>query len=231
MRHLDHVDAEERRVDILPGSSAEQSASSSGERTALGAGTIDVQVDPDRSDRRTSVCVCDPRQVCTAATCRGLRGIADVEDADAAKPLGAHRRLDALRAAVDPASRLLHRHEQQVAVHRHIALSAGTHDRGNQPRPARVLDVVGVEPVVVADERRDFRWNARSELREVQVDERRAACRALVGGVALGPGRSRAPPASARRPAPSDRRSPPAWACSRRAPCCGPPARRHAIPP
>jgi hypothetical protein len=37
-------------------------------------------------------------------------------------------------------------------VHGDIALSAGTHDRRKQPRLSRVLDVVGVEAVIVADE-------------------------------------------------------------------------------
>ena len=59
---------------------------------------------------------------------------------------------NALHAAVDAAARLLDRHEQQVAVDRHVALTAGAHDRRQQSRPARVLDVVGVEAVEVAHE-------------------------------------------------------------------------------
>ena len=60
--------------------------------------------------------------------------------------------VDALRAAVDPSARLLDRHEQQVPVDRDVALSAGTHDRGEQLRLLRRLDVVDVEAVEVADE-------------------------------------------------------------------------------
>ena len=43
-----------------------------------------------------------------------------------------HRRVDALRAAVEAAARLLDRHEEQVAVDRHVALAARAHDRREQ---------------------------------------------------------------------------------------------------
>ena len=55
----------------------------------------------------------------------GILQVGDVEDAHAAEPLHAHRRGHALRATVDAAARLLDRHEQQVAVDRHVALAAG----------------------------------------------------------------------------------------------------------
>jgi hypothetical protein len=76
--------------------------------------------------------VCEPRHVCTAATCRGRVEVADVEDAHAAEALGVHGTLRALHAAVDAAARLLHRHEEQVAVHRHVALPAGADERRAQ---------------------------------------------------------------------------------------------------
>ena len=47
---------------------------------------------------------------------------------------------------------LLDRHDQQTAIHRHVTLTAGTDDRGEQPRLGAVLDVVGVESLEVADE-------------------------------------------------------------------------------
>src|SRR5207244_3565932 len=71
----------------------------------------------------------------------------DVEDPDATETLGTDRRLNALRAAVDPPAGLLHRHEQQIAVNRHIALSARAYDRREQPRPLGAVDVVGIESV------------------------------------------------------------------------------------
>jgi hypothetical protein len=54
----------------------------------------------------TSVCVCEPRQVWTAAICFGLLDVGDVEDADAAEALGAHRLRHTAAAAVDAAARL-----------------------------------------------------------------------------------------------------------------------------
>jgi hypothetical protein len=80
-----------------------------------------------------------------------LADVADVEDADAAESFLADRLGDALEAAVDTAAGLLDRHEQQVAVDRDVALATGTDHRGQQLRLARILDVVGVEAVEVAD--------------------------------------------------------------------------------
>src|SRR5712691_4101985 len=79
-----------------------------------------------------------------------LAQIADVEDPDPAKPLDADRRRHALGAAVEAASRLLDRHEQQSAAHGHVALAAWTDDRCQEAWLVRTLDVVDVEPVVVA---------------------------------------------------------------------------------
>src|SRR2546425_4448797 len=80
-----------------------------------------------------------------------LSEVADVEDADAAETLRADWRRDALRPAIDSTESLLHGHEEQVAVDGHVALPPGTHDRHFETRFAYVLDVVRVEPVVVAE--------------------------------------------------------------------------------
>ena len=120
-----------------------------------------------------------------------LAEVADVEDADAAEAL---RRSTvsghALRAAVDAAARLLDRHEQQVAVDRHVALAAGAHDRREQPRLLRRLDVVGVEAVEVAEEQ------VGAAEREVGVREVRAAAwrrrRRRAGGAPASAAASRA---------------------------------------
>ena len=139
--------------------------------------------------------------------------VADVEDADAAESLGADGRLHALEAAIEPAARLLDRHEQQVAVDRHVALSAGADHRREQPRPPRILDVVGVEAVVVADDRVGALEG------EVGVGESTTRAAAALGGVALfgaaggafsagGVAGWRLRQGRPRRPAPLDRRSP-----------------------
>src|SRR5437879_12332291 len=81
-----------------------------------------------------------------------LAEIADVENADAAEQFGADLVLNTLRAAVDAAARLLDRHQQQVAAHRHVALPAGPHRRREQiPLPGD-LDAVAVAAVEVAQE-------------------------------------------------------------------------------
>jgi hypothetical protein len=79
--------------------------------------------------------------------------VADVEDAHAAEALGADRRLHALHTAVQPATRLLRRHEQQVAMDGNVTLAARTDDGGAKLRAGRVRDVVDLDAVVVADVR------------------------------------------------------------------------------
>ncbi len=81
-----------------------------------------------------------------------LAHVGDVEDADAAEALGADRFLNALRSAVEPAACLFHRHDQQVAVDRHVSLTARAHDGGDEPGLPRIFDVVGIEPVEAAEE-------------------------------------------------------------------------------
>ena len=78
--------------------------------------------------------------------------VADVEDADAAETLLADRLGDPLQAAVEPAAGLLDRHDQQVADHRDVALTAGADHRGDERGRGGDLDAVGVEAVVAADE-------------------------------------------------------------------------------
>src|SRR5262245_31326210 len=80
----------------------------------------------------------------------GLADIGDVEDADAAEPFGTDWRCHSLGAAIDTAACLLDRHDEQVAVNRDVALTAGAHHRRNQTRLPGVLDVVAVETVEVS---------------------------------------------------------------------------------
>jgi hypothetical protein len=76
--------------------------------------------------------------------------VADVEDADAAETLLARRRADALQAAIQPAARLLDRHDQQIAGDRDVALPARTDDRAHELGRTPAADVVDVEAVIVA---------------------------------------------------------------------------------
>ena len=110
-RHLDDVDAEQRRIRIFlrleAGAAGELLRRPHGAR----ARAVDVQV-------RRIMWIRDERvRMRSAARLHGrnlsrLAQVADVEDADAAKPLAADRRLHALRAAIEPAARLLDRHEE-----------------------------------------------------------------------------------------------------------------------
>ena len=102
----------------------------------------------------TIVCVWDPRQVCTPGSWHRVALVADVEDPDAAEALRVDRAGGALAAAVDAAAGLLDRHEEQVAVDRHVTLAARAHEGAAQGRVGRVGDVVELEAVEVAHDRR-----------------------------------------------------------------------------
>ena len=111
-----------------------------------------------------------------------LRGpdVADVEDPHAAEALGVHSAVGTRCTAVDPAVVLLDRHEQQIAVNRHIALPARADDRGQQlglPSPADVIDVEAVE---VTDEQLAVRDG------HVAVGQRQRAVTRRVGAVCGG---------------------------------------------
>ena len=189
----------------------------------------------------TSVCVCDPRHVCTAATCLGFL-------TSVMSKMRTPRNRSALtvswlplRSAVDPAAGLLDRHEEEIAVHRHVALTAWAHHGSQQSRIASALDVVGVEPVIVADEQM-MAAEREIRVRKTQtVRQRRDRGPASVGAAGAWPSAAVASPLGAvrlgcaraesdSRPAPSDRRSLPAWAGSRCAPCCARPRRRPGNP-
>ena len=75
--------------------------------------------------------------------------VRDVEYADAAHPQLADRLGHALEAAVGAAVDRLRRHEEQVAVDRHVVLRCRTQVRLHEHRLGRIGDVVDVEAVVV----------------------------------------------------------------------------------
>ncbi len=148
-RHLDDVDAEERAVRVFLRIQARAAGEFLARADGAGARAVDVDVVRVVLRRHQRV------RVGAAAGLHGghLLGIlevGDVEDAHATEALDADRRRHALGAAVDAAARLLDRHEEQVAVDRDVALTAGAGNRRHQLRLARVLHVVGVEAVEVA---------------------------------------------------------------------------------
>ena len=149
--NLDDVDAEERGVRIVLRFGAGTAGQLFGRPHGGGTRSVDVQV-------RFVVRVRDERvRMRAAARLYGghllrLLHVGDVEDADAAKALGADRRLDALRPAVEAPAPLLDRHHEQVAVHRHVTLAAGADDRRQKFRLPRIGEIVDVEAVEIADE-------------------------------------------------------------------------------
>ncbi len=123
--HLDDVDAEDGGVGILAVRNAAVELFAGAD--AAGARTVDVDVRLVLQIGNDGVCV-RPAAGLHRRHLSRLVDVFDVEDADAAEALLADRVLDAVQPAVDAPSRLLHRHEQEAAVHRHVPLSAGTDD-------------------------------------------------------------------------------------------------------
>src|SRR5262245_31926463 len=100
----------------------------------------------------TSVCVCEPRHVWTAASCFGLR-ISLMSKMDAAESFRAGGSHNALRSTVDATAGLLHGHEQQLAVHGHVALPAWTDNGAEQPRTRCIFDGKRHEAVEISQDR------------------------------------------------------------------------------
>src|SRR5262249_50649262 len=144
--YLNNVDAEESGIGIffrsLSGTSSEFLPRSHLARSL----SIDVDV-------RLVLRIHDQRMRVRSAT--GLDGgdllrlsqIADIKDSDPAKTLGADRRLHALHSAVDAASGLFYRHEEQVPVDGNVPLPARAHNRHQKPGLFRIFNVVRVEAV------------------------------------------------------------------------------------
>ena len=150
-RNLNDVDAEEGGVRILfriqTGASRQLLRRSHRARP----GAVDVEIVrilrvPDQRVRMRAAAGLHRRHL------HRLLHVLDVEHAHAAEALGADRRLDALRAAIEPPARLFDRHHEQRALHRHVALATRADDRRHELRLRRVRDVVDVEPVEIADE-------------------------------------------------------------------------------
>ena len=202
------------------------------------AGSVDVEVRLVLRVRHQRVGMRSPAGLHGGHLFR-LAHVADVEDADAAEALGADRLLNALRSAVEPAPRLFHRHDQQVAVDRHVSLAARAHHGGDEPGLPRILDVVGIEPVKAAEEEmvpleREVREREAEGVRPLRrlIRGRRLRMRARV--FHLGLGRHRAGALGSRGLAAGRLRIEEPLGLGeirRRAPCCARPCRRPESPP
>ena len=148
-RHLDHLDPEQRRVGILLRHQARATR-----QLIVGAdpcGTRDVDKDVGLVlgifHHRVGV---GPAAGLDVGEVFRVGDVGGVEDPNPANPVVAHRFLNALGSAVEPAGQALTRDEQQVPVDRYVALRRRAEIRLLEGWPARVGDVPHIESVVVA---------------------------------------------------------------------------------
>ncbi len=127
-RHLDDLDAEVRGVGVVLRAAPRAAGQLRARPHRAGAGHVDVDVGGVARVGHQRVRVRAAAGLHRRYLAR-LVEVGDVEDAHAAEALGAHGVVHALPAAVHPPARLLHRHEQQVAVDGHVALPAGARVR------------------------------------------------------------------------------------------------------
>ena len=76
--------------------------------------------------------------------------VADVEQAKSAKPVVAHVLGNAFEPAVEPPPDLLHRHDQEIADDRDVALPARAYHGTELPRQASFDQPIDIETVVAA---------------------------------------------------------------------------------
>ena len=151
-RHLDHLDAEQRRFRILVRRQPGAPGQLVGRADAGLAGDVDVDVLLVLRIFHHRVGVGAAAGLHVGDVLR-IRDIGDVEDPDPAEPVRAHRVAHALGAAVDPAALALTRDEQEILVHRDVALRRGAEILGLEGRLGRVGNIPHLEPVVVALDR------------------------------------------------------------------------------
>ena len=148
-RYADHLDPEERGVGILVGRGSRTAGQLLGGPHRGRAGHVDVDVVVVAGMIQHGVGVRAPARL-HVRDVLGIGDVGDVEDADAADPLVAHRLLNRFVAAVQPSPESLARHEEQVVVHRHVALRGGTVVGDHRDGTGRIGDVPHLDPVVVA---------------------------------------------------------------------------------
>ena len=165
-RNLDHFDAVERAVRVR-GACVDAAGHLGRGANAAGPGHVDVEVVGVVRALQQRVRM----RAATRLHRRDLDGrveVRDVEDPHAAEAQRVAGR-DLRGAAVGARPGLLGGHEEQVPVHRDLALAARADDRGADLRIGGIGDVVDLEAVEVADER------VVTLEREIGVDEGEAA--------------------------------------------------------
>src|SRR5947207_13466403 len=102
--------------------------------------------------------------------------VGTIEDAKAAQPVVAHGIADTLRAAVGSAIQRLPRYEEQIAIHRDVALRPGAHEGFEEFRKFGIADIPYLQPVKVALDDivaadRQVRIDEAEIIRVVAIDE------------------------------------------------------------
>ena len=148
-RNPDHLDPEQGGVGVLAGHAAGAAGQFFGGAHRSRAGDVDVDVVVVARMLEHGVGVRTPAGLHVGHVLR-VGDIRDVEDADAAQTVVAHSLLHALVTAVEPSAESLAGHEQQVVVHRDIALRGRASVRDHRRRIRRIGDVPDLDAVVVA---------------------------------------------------------------------------------
>ena len=150
-RHLDHVDRIQRRLGIVGRLAVLADRQLLALAHPRGGRVVDIEHLRIGRMRDQGVGVRSPAGL-HRRDLAGRGQVADVEDADAAEAFGVDLALGVPDSAVQPGAVLLDRHEQQVPVHRDVALTAGADHRQHQFGRAFAAHVVRVEAVEIADE-------------------------------------------------------------------------------
>src|SRR5262249_27311803 len=82
----------------------------------------------------------------------GFLEVADIENANASKTLGADGCWNALKATVDSSASLLSRHEEQVSINGDVALTTRAYDGRDDPCFPGIFDRIRSEAVIIAHE-------------------------------------------------------------------------------
>ncbi len=148
-RHLDDFDPEQRRGRVRVGLADRTAGQLVRRAHRRRAGHIDVDVVGIGRRRHDGVRVRAPARLHVGDANR-ITEIGPIEDADPAQPVMTDGVGDALGAAVGAAVQRFARHEQEVAIHGHVALRSRTDERLVQFRDFDVRDVPDLHTVEVA---------------------------------------------------------------------------------
>src|SRR6267143_1731662 len=139
-RYLDYFNPEQRRVRVLVRREADTPSQLVRRSHAAGAGDVDIDVVGILRIDEQAVGVRSAAGLYVADVFRVI-DVADVEDADPTQSIFADGVLHALHPAVESRAQILAGDEQQIPVHRAVALRGRPHERRFERWLARIRDV------------------------------------------------------------------------------------------